>query len=151
VSRATREARRDRYQEWLETHAFRYGFAAELAALSLNTRAGVANEIPPVERWSAIVPTVRLLERVRDLFGPTTIVSAYRSVPYNLAVGGVGDSRHAHNDAIDFRCGTGTPAQWATFLRGLRDAGQFAGGIGSYPRRGFVHVDTRGSAADWTG
>lgn len=151
MTAAHRTARRDRYREWLEAQELRFGFAGELADLSLNSRGPVANDIPPVERWGAILPTARVLELVRERFGPTTILSAYRSGAYNLAVGGVGDSRHGQNDAIDFRCASNTPAQWATFLRGLRDTGQFAGGIGVYGTRGFVHVDTRGTAADWVG
>lgn len=148
---AARTARRDRYREWLEAQELRYSFAGELADVSLNTRGPVTNDIPPVERWGAILPTARVLELVRERFGPTTILSAYRNVPYNVAVGGVGDSRHSQNDAIDFRCAASTPEQWAAFLRGLRDTSQFVGGIGTYLRQGFVHVDTRGSRADWVG
>ena len=108
----------------------------------------VRNDTPPVELWHRMIPTLRLVERVREEFGPTTINSAYRSRSYNLAIGGVGDSRHSQNDAIDFRCRNGTPAEWAAFLREHRDAGVFKGGIGVY--RTFVHVDTRGTNADWT-
>jgi uncharacterized protein YcbK (DUF882 family) len=94
-----------------------------------------------------MIPTLLLAERVRERFGPTTITSAYRDRLYNLAIGGVGDSWHTQNCAIDFRCRDGSPTQWALFLRGLRDAGQFQGGIGVYA--GWVHVDTRGTNADW--
>jgi uncharacterized protein YcbK (DUF882 family) len=53
------------------------------------------------------------------------------------------------NNALDVRCATGTPAQWAEFLRGKRREGLFTGGIGTYGA--FVHVDTRGANRDWTG
>lgn len=139
-----------RYREWLlASKVTQYGFADELAALADRTKLAVTNDTPPVERWHRILPTVKLLEAVREKFGPTTIHSAYRSTAYNLAVGGVGDSRHSQNDAIDFSCKTGTPAQWATFLKDLRAAGWFRGGVGVY--RTFVHVDTRGTNADWSG
>lgn len=141
--------RQARYREWLHAQGVRFGFADEVPALANNRRLAVSNDTPPVERWHAMLPTLRVLERVRERFGPTTVNSAYRSLAYNTAVGGVGDSRHSQNDAIDFRCANGTPTEWAAFLRGLRSEGVFRGGIGTY--RTFVHVDTRGHNADWTG
>lgn len=146
---AARTARRDRYAEWLTAQSLRFGFPAEIAALADRTARFVQNDTPPVEVWHRIVPTLRVVERVREQFGATTIHSAYRSASYNLAVGGVGDSRHAQNDAVDFSCKEGTPKEWALFLRGLRAEGVFAGGIGVYGT--FVHVDTRGHTADWVG
>jgi lysozyme len=54
-------------------------------------------------------------------------------------------------NAIDFivRGSPVGPTEWANALRQMRSAGRFKGGIGTYP--GFVHVDTRGSNADWNG
>ena len=140
--------RQARYTEWLATQGLRFNFGAEVAALATRKTKGFTNDTPPVERWHRMVPTLRVLEQVRERFGATTINSAYRSLAYNVAVGGVGDSRHSQNDAVDFVCATGSPTQWALFLRGLRDAGGFSGGIGVY--RSFVHVDTRGTNADWS-
>ena len=136
-----------RYAEWLAAQGLRFNFAAETAALSSRVAKGVTNSIPPVEGWHRILPTLALVEAVREQFGAVTLHSAYRSSPYNRAVGGVGDSRHSHNDAIDFSCATGTPTDWAAFLRERREASP--GGIGVYGT--FTHVDTRGTNADWTG
>jgi hypothetical protein len=141
--------RRDRYREWLIAQNIPFGFPAEVAALADRVSKGITNGTPSPEHWLRIVPTLRVLEHVRHRFGPTTLQSAYRSIPYNIAIGGVGDSRHSKNDAIDFRCRTGTPEQWAEFLRGLRKSKVFTGGIGTY--KTFVHVDTRGTVADWDG
>ncbi len=142
------EAAADRYREWLDSRGLRFGFPEEVARLGLQARNGVRNSTPPAHLWHRMEPTLRLVELVRERFGSTTITSAYRDRLYNIAIGGVGDSRHSQNDAIDFRCRDGSPTQWALFLRGLRDAGQFQGGIGVYAS--WVHLDTRGSNADWS-
>jgi uncharacterized protein YcbK (DUF882 family) len=144
-----RELRQERYREWLEAQLVRFNFPRELTALANNISNGVQNEAPPVELWHFIVPTLRLLEKVRERFGPTTIRSGYRSPKYNAAVDGEDQSLHMANKAIDFHCATGTPEQWAEFLRDLRRQGVFAGGIGLYAT--FVHIDTRGANRDWQG
>ena len=139
--------REETYRDWLDSQGLRFGFAAEIAALAQRERAAVGNDTPTESLWPHILPTVRLVESVRERFGPTVIHSAYRAPLYNRAVGGETHSRHMENDAIDFSCATCTPHDWAVFLRGLRDAGVFSGGIGEYAT--FVHVDTRGHRADW--
>lgn len=143
------ELRRARYEEWLESKALMYGFAKEIASLATRTTKGIRNDTPPIERWHRIIPTVRIAEKVREQFGPTVIHSAYRSLTYNVAVGGVGDSRHSQNDALDIACTNATPEQVGQYLKNLRATGAFSGGIGIY--RTFVHVDTRGTNADWRG
>lgn len=142
-------ARAAAYRAYLDGHQLRFGFAGELSKLAMRIRRGVRNDTPPDALWPNILPTVELVESVRETFGPTTITSAYRSREYNAVVANSADSRHSHNDAIDFVCERGTPKDWHTFLKGLRDAGRFKGGLGLY--RSFVHVDTRGRNADWTG
>lgn len=141
------DGRRASYEAFLDGAGMRFGFAAELARRATSVTKGVRNDTPPPALWAKILPTVRVLEMVRERFGPTTVNSAYRSPAYNRAVGGVGDSRHAENDAIDFQCRTGTPREWAAFLLDLRRRGVFTGGVGQYTT--FCHVDTRGSVATW--
>ena len=150
MNAAERSAAQARLEDYLrDTAKARHGFAREIAALANNVRAGVANATPPAHLWHRIVPTLRLVEGVRDTFGPTTITSAYRSLAYNTVVGGSIGSRHMQFDALDFTCATGTPAEWAAYLRQQRESGAFRGGVGVYPSRGFVHVDTRGINADF--
>lgn len=146
-----RELRAQRYQEWLTAQSLLYGFDLEIAAQALRRNKGVLNDVPPVELWHQIVPTVRVLEKVRERFGATSILSAYRAPAYNAAVGGEDQSLHMQNRALDFRCATGTPAEWADYLFSLRDTGIFRGGVGTYQGQGFVHVDTRGTNATWSG
>ena len=55
-------------------------------------------------------------------------------------------------NAIDWRCDSGTVDEWHSAAIAVRQSRSgFAGGIGAYRNSGFVHIDTRGSNADWTG
>lgn len=142
--------RRQRYAEWLAGQNIRFNFGDEIAAWASRIDDGVLNDTPPIELWADMIPTVRMLERIREVFGPTRIISAYRTVAYNAVQdGSAKDSQHIHNRAIDFKTAKGTPKDWALQLHEWRSAGAFRGGIGVY--KTFVHVDTRGVNADWTG
>lgn len=123
-------------------------------------RNGVSNSVPPRVLWPNIAPTLAVLQSFRSEFGSIVrLSSTYRSVPYNNAIGGAGESQHTQFRAIDFICHTGTPSAWANLLKSYRgrnftnpqtgDDFVFRGGIGVY--RTFVHIDTRGYDADWTG
>lgn len=80
---------------------------------------------------------VDVLQRLRTTMGrPLVVVSGYRCVEHNKAVGGVPKSLHLKGEAADVARGQIRPAQ-------ARAAG--ARGIGT--RAGWViHVDVRGGA-----
>lgn len=108
------------------------------------------NTDPPEELWPNIVPTARVLQELRDRIGkPIILHSVYRSPAYNRAIGGAGQSVHMSFGAADFHVvdPNSGPADWAATLRAMRSAGLFKGGIGAYET--FVHVDTRGTNADF--
>jgi uncharacterized protein YcbK (DUF882 family) len=148
---SARDLRAWRYREWLIAQAGdRFDFPAELSRMANHQKNNVWNDTPRVELWHKILPTLALVVKVREEFGPTTLNSGYRTPDYNAEQeGSAASSQHCQNAAIDFHCGTGTPAEWHAFLRALRDGAAFRGGLGLY--RTFVHVDTRGVNADWTG
>lgn len=130
---------------------------AEFTPYWTRVRNGVSNSAPDDDLWKNIVPTLIVLQRFRSETGsPVQLLSTFRSPKYNKAVGGATHSQHTRFRAIDFTVSSGTPAQWATRLRSYRGdeftnplGGSFTlrGGIGVYS--GFVHLDTRDSAADW--
>lgn len=106
------------------------------------------NGDPPQELWEKILPTIKVLDRLRaELRAPIRIISAYRTPAYNRAIGGALHSYHTRFQAIDFTASRGSPSVWAQELKEMRHDDEFDGGIGLY--RTFVHVDTRGWNADW--
>ena len=46
----------------------------------------------------------KLLQPVRDQFGPVVLSSGYRSHALNLAIGGASSSQHSKGEAADFSC-----------------------------------------------
>lgn len=111
------------------------------------------NALPPEHLWGNIARTARMLDEIRKRLGaPIRILSCYRNSAYNACVGGEPNSLHMQFKAVDWHCDSGSVDQWhRVALEVRRSNPEFAGGIGRYPARGFIHVDTRGSNADWAG
>lgn len=85
------------------------------------------------------------LQALRDELGvPLIIRSAYRSPEHNRSVGGATRSKHMDGIAFDVAVANHNPSRFITVAQrhGFR-------GIGTYPRSGFIHVDTRENAASW--
>jgi len=111
------------------------------------------NTDPPEDKYQNIVQLAGVLDKIRtQIGGRISLISVYRSPAYNSAIGGASSSRHMEFDAADFKVidsGHGNANDWAAVAKQLRSAGEFEGGIGVYSS--FVHVDTRGHRANWTG
>ena len=85
------------------------------------------------------------LQSLREAWGkPITITSAHRCVLHNQTVGGSPNSHHL-KIAFDCACPAG---EQPAFIKAATAAG-FTG-IGRYPGKGFVHVDT-GPKRTWAG
>lgn len=98
------------------------------------------------------------LEPMRARFGPCSVHSGYRTTSYNRRVGGAPNSFHIYpvhdgNDqAADVSFPRGNPAQWAAYANNIRQRKRNGrGGIGTYPTKGFVHIDLRDYASNWRG
>lgn len=106
------------------------------------------NTDPPPELWPNVIPLAKILQKLRDRVGaPIRLTNVYRAPAYNAAIGGAQNSQHMQFKAADITIGRGTPPDWAATLKAMRDAGEFVGGVGLYNT--FVHVDVRGTVADW--
>ena len=92
------------------------------------------------------------LEALRKSCGcvPITILSGMRCKDWNKSVGGAAGSKHLHGSAADIVVHGLHPLEMsakAEFISAFSH-----GGIGTYPNRGFVHVDVRlDGPARWEG
>lgn len=91
---------------------------------------------------------VSALEQLRSLIDrPIRIVSGYRCPDHNRLVGGAPNSYHTQGKAADIVCSDLDIRQ--TIEAAEKVWAFWAGGIGAYPERGFVHVDIRPRRARW--
>lgn len=116
-------------------------------------------QVPPRYEQALVYLCETFIEPLRERFGPCTVLSGFRTGPYNVAIGGARYSYHVYTDrrrregvASDLRFARGTPTQWAQAAKELRQQKRNGrGGIGVYVNSDFIHVDTRDYQADWTG
>lgn len=144
----------NKFAAYVATLGLRYFTADELLFLGSSNAAGKCkglNDYPPEVFWKNIAPTAAVLDKLREeLAAPIHVLSVYRAPAYNKCLDGTAaNSFHMRFQAIDFVCDVGSPSTWAAKLREYRNRGVFSGGIGVYSS--FVHVDTRGVNANWTG
>jgi len=85
------------------------------------------------------------LQKLRDAVGmPIYIVSGYRCEKHNIMVGGAKKSQHLLGKAADIH------ARSYPLGNLLEEAEKIGfGGIGTYPKRGFLHLDVRKERARW--
>ena len=100
------------------------------------------------------IATLIVLEVIRMHFNkPVTILSAARCRKYNKQVGGSKNSEHIFTedeplvDAVDIHVKDVSVQELYMFLKNLPFANLL--GIGKY--KNFIHIDTRGYAARWSG
>lgn len=123
--------------------------------------------VPREHERAILLLTASWLDWLRQEFGAVTVLSGYRTPAYNREIGGATRSVHMlrtklpnHRGqpmvaaAADVRCARGTPNQWARWARAHRERrgslqNHGRGGIGTYQRAGFVHLDTAGHR-DWS-
>lgn len=136
------------FESWFDRQGFRNFKAHELTWYFSKVRNGVKNIAPGPELWKNIVPTLRVLDDLRDHFGkPLNISSTFRALKYNRAIGSPDGSLHVKFKAVDFTIAGVTPAQIFKVLESWRKSGKIVGGLGKYPT--FIHFDTRGYNSTW--
>ena len=94
---------------------------------------------------SRLKPLCAALEIIRAEFGgkPVRVISGYRPLPYNRALGSKDDSQHIQGRAADFQIAGVAPGLIYRRVLALYDKSAIdIGGVGVYDS--FVHVDVRG-------
>ncbi len=113
-----------------------------MAELSAVLADGGANPPKPFDA-KAIEILWEVAERTR-LGSELTVISGYRTPAVNRAAHGAGDSQHLRASALDVDVSPGRlPAVAEAAIKMAR------GGVGIYPRRHFVHLDS-GPVRRWT-
>lgn len=136
------------FAQWFDRQGLKHFKAQELTWYFSRVRNGVKNSQPPRALWPNILPTLRILDRLREKLGKAVnISSTFRSLAYNRQVGSGDGSQHVKFTAIDFSVSGLTPAKVFAALLDMRNKGEWTGGLGKYPT--FVHIDTRGHNATW--
>lgn len=110
--------------------------------------------MPPEEIWWHIIPTLKLLDVVRDNFhSPFIVTSGYRSPEYNKKVGGAPSSLHMRFSACDIWVKEHKAETVAHAIREIlgRDFVRLFCGLGVYESANFIHFDTRGITQDMAG
>ena len=105
---------------------------ADISAVLADHHSGAVRAFDP-----AALDVLWLVARRAGLMGEVAILSGYRTPQTNALVHGAGDSQHLRAAALDVLLPT---AAFAPFLETALNLGK--GGVGSYPRRGFVHLDS---------
>jgi len=136
------------YSTYLAGLQLRHFAPSEITSQSKRQRGAVKNSLPPPELFSRIVPTLWVVDILRERLGyPLTITSAFRNEQYNNACGGAPRSTHLANQALDIIPVKGKVDELWLAAMDLRNGGGFRGGVGRYSS--FVHIDTRGKNATW--
>jgi uncharacterized protein YcbK (DUF882 family) len=137
------------FEFWFERQGFKHFTAGEFTSYFSLRRRGVRNSAPPRSLWPNIVPTLRIVDQLRDILGkPIVILSSYRSPAYNSAINGAASkSYHMQFMALDLAVAGHRPSEVFRLLQSWRTAKRFTGGLGLYDT--FVHIDTRPTNATW--
>lgn len=110
---------------------------AELSQVLADTRTGKVRPFDPAA--IDIIWELGARQRMSEFI----VLSGYRTPETNAAVHGAADSQHLRAAALDLQIPTKQLASFGEAARALR-----RGGVGTYPQRGFVHVDS-GPVRSW--
>ena len=105
---------------------------AELSVVLADHHSGVVRGFDP-----AALDVLWRVSRRAGLAEELAILSGYRTPATNAMVDGAGDSQHLRAAAMDVMLPAASVPGFVEVALGLG-----LGGVGSYPRRGFVHLDS---------
>lgn len=122
-------------------------YSPNFARKELDCKCGC--KTPPLVEAN-LIQTAKHLEKLRKRWGrPLVVTSGHRCRTHNARVGGASDSQHLYGRAADIVVESprqGLFVQTAEEIKAYRE-----GGIGTYPKQNFVHLDWRGYRSRWNG
>jgi uncharacterized protein YcbK (DUF882 family) len=137
------------FQAFLDRNSIEHFTAKEVLFLGASNAWLKLNTHPEPALWPNILPALCAASALRRRLGkPLQILSAYRNPAYNRAIGGARNSQHTQFRALDLTAKVPIP-ELVRLAKQIRSEKLFTGGIGIYP--GFIHIDGRGTNADWRG
>lgn len=90
---------------------------------------------------------VNILDTIREeIKSPVIITSGYRCKKHNIEIGGAPQSKHMLGIAADIISPKLTLKELFRITENILGN---RGGLGYYPARGFIHIDTRKEAVRW--
>jgi uncharacterized protein YcbK (DUF882 family) len=137
------------FQSFLDRNKIKHFSAREVLFLGASNAWLKLNSVPEPSLWPNILPALSAADELRRRLGkPVQILSAYRNLAYNRAIGGARNSFHTQFRALDLTAKAPIP-ELARLAKQIRLEKIFTGGLGVYP--GFIHIDSRSANADWHG
>ena len=137
------------FQQFLDRNGIGHFTAKEVLFLGNSNSWLKLNTVPDPTLWPNILPALAAADELRRRLGkPIQILSAFRNAAYNRAIGGARNSQHTKFTALDLTAKVPIP-ELARLARQIRTEKLYTGGLGIYP--GFIHIDGRGTNADWRG
>lgn len=119
--------------------SFKYG---EFVRSDTAARLGIENS-PNDEQWRSIERLAfRVIQPVRNRYGPIKITSGYRSQELNEAIGGSKYSNHCRGEASDIEPVSGY-IRLINVIKFIYDNLEFRTLIAEYFPDGWIHVDYR--------
>lgn len=137
------------FQAFLDRNRIEFFSAKEVLFLGASNAWLKLNTLPDPSLWPNILPALCAADELRRRLGkPIQILSAYRNPAYNRAIAGALRSQHTQFRALDLTAKVPIP-DLVKLAKQIRTEKLFTGGLGIYP--GFIHIDGRGTNADWRG
>jgi hypothetical protein len=136
-------------QSYIEAHGVKYFRADEVCWLPRLQK----HVVPDEELWGNSIPTLKLCDAIREAWGaPVHVLSGYRPMAYNRAVGGANSSQHLQFRAFDLKPANGKVAEFRRLVQRIVLQWRAEGnqvGLGLYPS--FCHIDVGYKTRSWAG
>jgi hypothetical protein len=138
----------EQYAAFIQTSGVSDVVPLEQLLVSARERArcpGLRHEVPPPAVWSNIVPTLQLIQSLKDhgLLKLRTATSGYRSPLSNECSGGAKGSIHLKNNAIDLELDSSADSTRLLCEFWRIHGGALKFGLGFYETQ-LIHIDTSG-------